>query len=50
VALSRIGRGDEDAMAAFYRAHGRVVLTQILLVTGERVVGIPPAPWSPWTN
>jgi RNA polymerase sigma-70 factor (ECF subfamily) len=36
--LRRIGRGDEDAMAAFYREHGRVVLAQVLLVTGERVL------------
>jgi RNA polymerase sigma-70 factor, ECF subfamily len=36
--LSRIGSGDEDAMAAFYREHGRVVLAQVLLVTGERVL------------
>jgi RNA polymerase sigma-70 factor, ECF subfamily len=36
--LGRIGRGDEDAMASFYRAHGRVVLAQVLLVTGERVL------------
>src|SRR5215472_10268707 len=36
--LRRIGQGDEDAMAAFYREHGRVVLGQILLVTGERVL------------
>jgi RNA polymerase sigma-70 factor, ECF subfamily len=36
--LPRIGRGDEDAMAAFYREHGRVVLGQVLLVTGERVL------------
>jgi len=36
--LSRIERGDEDAMAAFYREHGRVVLAQVLLVTGERVL------------
>jgi len=36
--LSRIGQGDEDAMAAFYREHGRVVLAQVLLVTGERVL------------
>jgi RNA polymerase sigma-70 factor, ECF subfamily len=34
--LRRIGQGDEDAMAAFYREHGRVVLAQVLLVTGER--------------
>src|SRR5580692_9181292 len=34
--LRRIGRGDEDAMAAFYREHGRVVLAQVLLVAGER--------------
>ena len=34
--LRRIGHGDEDAMAAFYREHGRAVLAQVLLVTGER--------------
>ena len=38
VLLHRIGRGDEDAMAAFYREHGRVVLGQVLLVTGERAL------------
>ena len=36
--LSRIGQGDEDAMAAFYREHGRVVFAQVLLVVGERVL------------
>jgi RNA polymerase sigma-70 factor, ECF subfamily len=36
--LHRIGQGDEDAMAAFYRAHGRVVLSQVLLVAAERVL------------
>jgi len=36
--LRRIGRGDESAMAAFYREHGQVVLGQVLLVTGERVL------------
>jgi RNA polymerase sigma-70 factor, ECF subfamily len=36
--LRRISAGDEDAMAAFYREHGRVVLAQVLLVTGERVL------------
>jgi RNA polymerase sigma-70 factor, ECF subfamily len=36
--LRRIVRGDESAMAAFYREHGRVVLAQVLLVTGERVL------------
>jgi RNA polymerase sigma-70 factor, ECF subfamily len=36
--LRRIGMGDEDAMAAFYREHGRVVFAQVLLVTGERVL------------
>jgi RNA polymerase sigma-70 factor (ECF subfamily) len=36
--LRRIGQGDEDAMAAFYREHGRVVLGQVLLVAGERVL------------
>jgi RNA polymerase sigma-70 factor, ECF subfamily len=36
--LRRIGQGDEDAMAAFYREHGRVVFAQVLLVTGERVL------------
>jgi RNA polymerase sigma-70 factor, ECF subfamily len=34
--LRRIGQGDEEAMGAFYRDHGRVVLSQVLLVTGER--------------
>jgi RNA polymerase sigma-70 factor, ECF subfamily len=36
--LRGIGQGDEDAMAAFYREHGRVVLAQVLLVVGERVL------------
>jgi RNA polymerase sigma-70 factor (ECF subfamily) len=36
--LRRISKGDEDAMAAFYRKHGKVVLAQVLLVTGERVL------------
>jgi len=36
--LRRIGQGDEDAMAAFYREHGRVVLAQVLLVVGERLL------------
>jgi RNA polymerase sigma-70 factor (ECF subfamily) len=36
--LRRISKGDEDAMTAFYREHGRVVLAQILLVTGERAL------------
>ena len=36
--LHRIGQGDEDAMAAFYREHGRVVFAQVLLVVGERVL------------
>jgi RNA polymerase sigma-70 factor (ECF subfamily) len=36
--LGRIGQGDEEAMAAFYREHGRVVLAQVLLVAGERVL------------
>ena len=36
--LGRIGQGDESAMAAFYREHGRVVLSQALLVTGERAL------------
>lgn len=36
--LRRIGQGDEAAMAAFYREHGKVVLAQVLLVTGERVL------------
>jgi RNA polymerase sigma-70 factor, ECF subfamily len=36
--LRRIGQGNEDAMAAFYREHGRVVLSQVLLVTGERAL------------
>jgi len=36
--LRRIGQGDEAAMAAFYREHGQVVLAQVLLVAGERVL------------
>ncbi len=36
--LRRIGQGDEDAMAAFYREHGRVVFAQVLLVTGKRAL------------
>ena len=36
--LRRIGRGDEDAMAAFYREYGQVVFAQVLLVAGERVL------------
>jgi RNA polymerase sigma-70 factor (ECF subfamily) len=36
--LGRIGQGDEDAMASFYREHGRVVLAQVLLVVGERAL------------
>jgi RNA polymerase sigma-70 factor, ECF subfamily len=36
--LRRIGQGEEDAMACFYREHGRVVLGQILLVVGERAL------------
>jgi RNA polymerase sigma-70 factor, ECF subfamily len=36
--LHRIGQGEQSAMAAFYREHGRVVLAQVLLVTGERVL------------
>jgi hypothetical protein len=33
--LRRFGAGDEEAMAAFYREHGRIVFAQILLVAGE---------------
>ena len=36
--LRRIGRGDQDAMAAFYAEHGRVVLAQVLLVTADRAL------------
>ena len=36
--LRRIGQGDESAMASFYREHGRIVLAQVLLVAGERVL------------
>lgn len=36
--LRRIARGDQDAMAEFYRLHSRVVLAQILLVVGERAL------------
>jgi RNA polymerase sigma-70 factor (ECF subfamily) len=36
--LRRISQGDEDAMASFYREHGRVVFAQVLLVAGERAL------------
>jgi DNA-directed RNA polymerase specialized sigma24 family protein len=36
--LRRIGQGDEDVMAVFYREPGRIVLSQVLLVTGNRVL------------
>jgi RNA polymerase sigma-70 factor, ECF subfamily len=36
--LARIAQADEDAMAAFYTDHGRVVFAQVLLVTGDRVL------------
>jgi RNA polymerase sigma-70 factor (ECF subfamily) len=36
--LRRIGKGDEDAMSAFYREHSKVVFAQVLLVTGERAL------------
>lgn len=34
--LCRIARGDQSAMAEFYRRHSQVVFAQILLVVGER--------------
>jgi RNA polymerase sigma-70 factor, ECF subfamily len=36
--LGKIAAGDEDAMAAFYREHARVVLAQVLLVTDARAL------------
>jgi RNA polymerase sigma-70 factor (ECF subfamily) len=36
--LRRIGQGDADAMASFYREHGRIVFAQVLLVVGDRVM------------
>jgi RNA polymerase sigma-70 factor, ECF subfamily len=36
--LRRIGQGEEEAMACFYREHGRVLLAQVLLVVGERAL------------
>ena len=36
--LRRIGEGDETAMAAFYREHGRVVTAHILLMVADRVL------------
>jgi RNA polymerase sigma-70 factor, ECF subfamily len=36
--LRRIALSDESAMAEFYRVHGRVVFSQILLVVGERTL------------
>ena len=47
--LRRIGQGDEDAMAAFYREQGQVVFAQVLLVAGERVLrrSSPRSPGAP---
>ena len=36
--LHRIAQGDGDAMASFYRKHGRVVFAQVLLVVDEQVL------------
>ena len=36
--LRRIAQGDGDAMASLYRAHGRVVFAQVLLVVGGQRV------------
>ena len=36
--LRRIAQGDGDAMASFYREHGRVVFAQVLLVVGGQRV------------
>ena len=36
--LRRIAQGDGDAMASFYRQHGRVVFAQVLLVVGGQRV------------
>ncbi len=36
--LGRIGQGDESALAELYQRHAQVVLAQILLVTGERML------------
>jgi RNA polymerase sigma-70 factor (ECF subfamily) len=36
--LKRIGHGDENALAELYQRHARIVLAQILLVTGERML------------
>ena len=36
--LRRIGQGDADAMASFYREYGRIVFAQVLLVVGDRVI------------
>jgi RNA polymerase sigma-70 factor (ECF subfamily) len=36
--LDRIGQGDADAMALFYRRHAGVVLGQAVVVTGDRVL------------
>jgi RNA polymerase sigma-70 factor, ECF subfamily len=36
--LRGIGQGDGDAMASFYREHGRAVFAQVLLVVGERLL------------
>ncbi len=36
--LRRVADGDQDAIAEFYRRHGRIVLAQILLVVQERAL------------
>jgi RNA polymerase sigma-70 factor, ECF subfamily len=36
--LRRISHGDGDAMATFYRQHGRVVFAQVLLLVMDRVL------------
>ena len=36
--LRRVAGGDQQALAGLYQRHGRIVLAQIYLVTGDRAV------------
>jgi RNA polymerase sigma-70 factor (ECF subfamily) len=36
--LRRVAHGDQQALAELYRRHGRIVLAQINLVTGDRAI------------
>jgi hypothetical protein len=48
--LRRIGQGDEDAMGAFYREHGRVVFAQVPLVVTRVNPAVLASATVPWTG